>query len=268
MATKNYTVGRGEVHFAQFLPGTQTPGAYRYLGNTPEFSLTLESTKLDHYGSDRGIREKDASVTIEVNRTGSLVCDEIMIENLAMFFFGTAERIVSSGATVTAEQINNVVIGRMYQLGQTDANPVGNKKIAFPGTGPTLFAVTDDTTPSPVSFVAGTDYVLDPDRGHLTILEGGAIQAGDNLRITYTILAALYDRVISGAEPVAGTLKFVTHNPVGTNFEYSFPSVSISPNGDFNLKGEEWQQIPLSLEILRKGALEAIYLNGLPFTAP
>ncbi len=56
-------------------------------------------------------------------------------------------------------------------------------------------------------------------------------------------------------------------NPVGKQFDYSLPYVSISPNGDFNLKGEEWQQIPFSLEILRKGSLEAVYVNGQPFTA-
>lgn len=268
MATKNYTVGRGELHFAQFLPGTQTPGPYRYLGNSPEFSLTLESTKLDHYGSDRGIREKDASITIEVNRTGSLVLDEIQIDNLAMFFFGSSERITQVGATVAAEPINDVLVNRTYQLGQSDANPIGAKMIAYPGTGGTLFTVKDDTTPTPVTFTAGTDYVLDPARGLLTILEGGAIQNEDNLVIGYTTLAAAFDRVVSGAEAVSGAMKFVTFNPVGEQFDYSFPFVSISPNGDFNLKGEEWQQIPFSLEILRKGALEAIYINGQPFTAP
>lgn len=268
MADRNYTVGRGEVHFAQFQPGTQIPGGYRYLGNTPEFSLTLESTKLDHFGSDRGIREKDASVTIEVARSGSIVADEIMIENLAMFFFGNSERITQAGATIVAEQINGVIPGRSYQLGQTDANPVGAKKVAFPGTGPTLFTVKDDTTPTATTFTANTDYVIDADRGWLTIVEGGAIQAGDNLRVDYTTLAALYDRVISGAEPVSGALKFLTFNPVGKQFDYYLPYVSISPNGDFNLKGEEWQQIPFSMEILRKGSMEAVYLNGQPFTAP
>lgn len=240
MATKNYTVGRGELHFAQFLPNTQTPGPYRYLGNSPEFSLTLESTKLDHFGSDRGIREKDASITIEVNRTGSMVLDEIHIDNLAMFFFGSAERIVQAGATIAAEQLNDVVVGRGYQLGQSDSNPIGAKMIAYPGTGPTLFSVKDDATPTPVTFTAGTDYVFDNARGLLTVLEGGAIVDGDNLRVAYTTLAAAFDRVVSGAEAVSGAMKFITFNPVGDQFDYTFPFVSISPNGDFNLKGEEW----------------------------
>ncbi|PZR90339.1 MAG: hypothetical protein DI537_19175 [Stutzerimonas stutzeri] len=266
--SRNYTVGRGEVHFAQFLPGTQTPGPYRYLGNTPEFNLTLESTKLDHYGSDRGIREKDASITIEVARSGTLVCDEIKIENVALFFFGAAERITQAGAAVVDEQINNVVLGHSYQLGQTDSNPIGAKMVAFPGTGPTLFAVKDTATPTAATFVAGTDYVFDAERGWLTILDGGSIEDGDDLRVSYTTLAAAYDRVRSGANAVEGAMKFITFNPVGKQFDYSFPFVTISPNGDFALKGEEWQQIPFSLEILRKGSLEGVYVNGQPFTAP
>ena len=44
--------------------------------------------------------------------------------------------------------------------------------------------------------------------------------------------------------------------------DYFFPAVSLSPNGDFALKGDEWQQIPLNVEILKGATNEAIYADG------
>lgn len=265
---RNYTVGRGEVHFAPFVPGTQNHKGFRYIGNTPEFSLTLESETLDHFNSDRGIREKDASVTIEVTRSGSIIADEIQPENIALFLFGAMDTVTKAGGAVADEQINDVTPGWSYQLGETALNPIGARALVFPGSGGTAFSVKDDTTPTPTTFAAGTDYVLDATRGRLTIVEGGAIQKGDNLRVSYTELASTFKRIISGSEPVNGALKFITFNPIGEQYDWVFPWVTISPNGDFNLKGDEWQQIPFSFEILRKGALEAAYVNGAPFTTP
>jgi hypothetical protein len=42
------------------------------------------------------------------------------------------------------------------------------------------------------------------------------------------------------------------------------PYVKLSPNGDYALKGDEWQQIPLSIEVLKASGKEAIYRDGVP----
>lgn len=261
---RDYTIGRGEVHFARFLPGTTTRTGYRYLGNTPEFSLTLESETLDHYNSDRGIREKDASVTIEVTRSGTIATDEINNENVSMFLFSAngAEVITSAGGAVTGYAIADVIPGQSYPLGVDAADPVGALSIAYPGTGPTAFAVKKGAT----VFAAGDDYVYTPASALLKIIDGGAILKGDDITVDFTELVYSYELVKSGSEPVTGALKFVTYNPIGPDRIFTFPYVSISPNGDWNLKGDEWQQLPLNFEILRLGDLEAIYMNGAPFT--
>ncbi|AEG53114.1 hypothetical protein [Sinorhizobium meliloti] len=259
MGSEAYTLGRGEVHFSRFRPGTQLGEGYRYLGNSPEFSLTLESEELAHFNSDRGIREKDKSITIEVSRSGNLVLDEITMENLAYFFFSAAGKqvVAEAGGAVVGYAINDVVLGRSYQLGESDSNPVGDVKISATGLSVKAGATV---------YVLGTDYVADLERGLITILEDGAIAAGSDLTVDYTTLATSYDLILSGSEKVEGAMKFITRNASGEDRVYTLPYITLAPNGDYNLKGDDWQQIPFTVEVLRKGALEAIYLNGLPYT--
>ena len=72
----NYTLGRGEVQFALFGDSVkQIPQAFRYLGDTPEFALTVATTMLDHFNSDHGIKVKDQSIPLEINRSGTVTVD-------------------------------------------------------------------------------------------------------------------------------------------------------------------------------------------------
>jgi len=44
------------------------------------------------------------------------------------------------------------------------------------------------------------------------------------------------------------SLKFVTDNPIGPNMTYKFNKVKLTPNGDFKLVVEEWQEMNFSFE--------------------
>ncbi|WP_150523851.1 hypothetical protein [Roseibium sediminis] len=257
MAERNYTVGRGEVHFAPFLTGTQKIAGYRYLGNTPEFSLNFESETLDHYNSDRGIREKDESVTMEVARSGTLTADDIMAKNLALFLFGTAETVSVAGAVAATETISSVKLGDSYALGVTDSNPVGVLSLS------NLVVKNEAGT---TTYAAGTDYLFTPSTALLTFLDEGSINDGDNVELSYDVNSHNYESITSGSEPIQGALKFITYNPVGKKFDWLFPYVKVHPNGDLNLKGDEWQTLPFSFDVLRKSGLEAVYVNGAPYT--
>jgi len=255
----NYTLGRGKVHFARFKAGTQNPDGFFYIGNTPEFSLTIESETLDHYSSDEGIREKDDSVPLEVNRTGSLTTDNIDPKNVALFFFGSDSALTqaSVAAGTPTETIMAINAGHSYKLGQTTNNPTG-----YMGIDETGFSVETDGA---VAMAEGTDYAIDYDNGIITFLEGSIIAVdGANIEVTYAVAASTRERVISGSEPVEGAMMYVTKNPKGTDAVFYMPYVKITPNGDYALKGDEWQQIPLSLEILKPTVGEAIYRDGTP----
>lgn len=262
--TQNYTLGRGKVYFARFLdPVLQTIGPWFYIGNTPEFNLTIEIEELPHYSSDEGIREKDDSVPLEVTRTGTMTTDSISPRNVALFFFGTESTVTVAAATGSTETFTDIKVGNgyMYQIGQTAQNPVGIRGID---------ATTFEALKTATELVAGTDYELDADVGTIHFLAGGpaALADGDDIAITYDVRSSSRPRVISGTTPVEGAMRYVAHNPKGKDFDYMMPYIKVSPNGDYALKGDEWQQIPFTVEALKPRLGEAIYVDGRPVYNP
>lgn len=378
MDMKNYTLGRGKFYFSRFLPNTQIPSGFVYFGNTPEFNLTIEAEMLDHFSSDEGVREKDDSVPLQVNRTGTLTTDNIAVRNIALFYFGNDSVVTTAAAPGLTETFADVKLGYSYRLGQSASNPTGyfgidpasfvvessggggavaatgtitfadegdpNDTVTIDGRTYTLVAVPGvaneidigadatgtaanlvaainaaagsgtaygtGTTIHPTvlasnvagvvtitaktagtsgnalamskvstavtlsgatlaggtgtALVADVDYKLDADFGLLTILETGAITAGDDLDVTYSVKASTRERVISGSQPVEGAAMYKAQNPKGKNFHYYLPYVRLSPNGDYALKGDEWQAIPYTLDIQKASGFEAIYVDGEP----
>lgn len=374
----NLTLGRGELWFSRFKPGTQDPEGERYFGNSPEFSATIESETLDHFDSDHGVNEKDESVPLSTNRSGSFVTDNIDLENVALFFFGSKTALTVAGGSAI-ETITGVLPGLTYQLGTSQTNPSGARGImdtpapvvsltgsAVAATGTVTFSAAgtaDDTvtigavayklvavpaaandvkigatadetaanlvaaimaasgagteygtgtlvhpsvsavdagavitltakipgaagnsialaTTSTAAAVSGaalsggaggaitpvTDYELNLVLGRLAIAEQGAVQSGDSLSVSYTTATTTRERVISGSNPISGALRYIAFNPVGAQLDWFMPYVKLTPNGDYALKGDEWQQIPFNVEILKKPGLEALYIDGRPYT--
>ena len=82
---KNYTIGKGRLYFALFAPGSKTSViGERYLGNSPELTITREQETLDHIDADEGLNVKDESIVISNSLGGSFSTDNIDPENLAM----------------------------------------------------------------------------------------------------------------------------------------------------------------------------------------
>jgi len=255
--TPEYVLGRGKVYFARFTSG-QVPGPFKYMGNTPEFNLTIESETLDHYSSDEGIREKDDSVALEVTRSGSMICDDINADNISLFFFGSTVNVNTIAAAGQTEDFAGMNQGDIGQLGLTIQNRVGTRGIenfVLQGTGGTP------------TYVLGTDYSVDLDRGMFSILEGGDITDGTDLQAAFDIRESTQSQVLSGSEPVEGAMRLLENNPKGADRDIFLPYVKITPNGDLAIKGDEWRQIPFSLEALKPSSGEAIYINGKPVYA-
>ena len=252
-----YVLGRGKVYLAleTSFDAFDTVGE-RYTGNSPGHVLNIESQSLDHFNSDGGINELDASVVTQVNRSGTLTLDSIDTDNLTMFFLGTKAVISQVATPVVGEVIENVLPGLYFQLGASLSNPQGVR-------GVSAVTITNGGSPA-TTYVAGEDYELDAEAGRIYVVPGGDIPAGGDLTIGYTPVASTRDRVISGSKPQRGRLRYIEDNPAGTNRTFLMPLVELSPNGDFDLKGDAWRQIPFNLKVLKRGSLAALYIDGVP----
>ena len=255
MAERNYVLGRGKVYFDRFAAGTRTRTGERYLGNTPSFSLTVESEDLDHMSSDEGINVIDDSVLLSVSQSGECAWDDINKDNLALMFLGSTATITQTATPVTGEALGTLQEDRYYQLGVSDANPAGVRNVS-------AVALKDGSTP----LTAGTDYVLDATLARVYIPKGSAA-VSKSIVAGYTPAAVSRDRVISGRESIYGALRFIAANPKGKNVDYYMPYVKLAPNGDFSLKGDEWQQGSFSIKIMEPaGGMPAVYADGRPYT--
>jgi hypothetical protein len=258
----NYTLGRGKVFFDPFATGATVTASLkglgeRYLGNTPEFSLALESSKLDHFNADEGVRTKDRSVLLELNRTGSFTCDNIDADNLSLFVLGSKSTVSQSALTAQTTLYEVVLADNAYQIGASATNPAGVRKVAS-------VVITDTDTPA-TTYVLNTDYTLDTDLARVTVIAGSSM-VGKDITITYNTTVTTYEKIVTAADAeVEGSLRFIAYNAEGTQRDFYFPYVRLTPSGDFALKGDDWQTLSFDVEVLKKAdTVEAIYINGRP----
>lgn len=237
---KNYVVGKGKLYFNPFVEGTTTLTAERYLGNTPELSTTSDEETLDHFDADSGLNVKDESVTIEKTVTGQFVTDNIDMENAAMFFGGTIEDQVITAVT-GATETHNAKLGRFVQLGINTANPTGARTI-------TSLVITKAGTP----VVAAGNYEVDLALARVYLEPDAAdIDAEDPLLYTFNITGSTRTIMEGAGKEQRGALRFISANPVGSQKDFYWPFVKLTPNGDFNLKSDEWLQMPFTFEVLK-----------------
>lgn len=340
----NYVVGRGRLFFGQYRTGTRSTRGQRYMGNTPELSLSQSEDTLDHYSSEGGIRVKDASVTLQNDSSGSFQCDDISPENLALWFLGevlsrvetgsamatgtvtfstaapgegdtvtiggvtitfsdtpgpnviaplpatigdaaaalaaevnslstilgvsatvaagvvtlraavpgtdgnaitTAKvgtNIAVSGATLAgganlSETFNQVELGRYYQLGVTVGTPQGVRNV-----GSVSITGVDDAS-----------FTVDAATGRILLHSDAAdIVEGGSITVSYGVMPQTETVVIAKGTSIEGELFYKADNPAGQNDDYYWPYVRLTPDGDFSLKGDEWQTVTFNFEILKR----------------
>lgn len=248
---KQYVVGKGRLYFDQFLPGTKTSTGERYIGNTPELTTSSDEDTLDHYDADSGLNVKDESVTIEQNVTGQMTTDSVDADNVAMLFGGDIERATIAGATAITET-HAAKLGRWIQLGVSDAQPTGARKI-----------VNVVIKNGAATILIPNNFEIDLDLGRVYIeSDAPGVVADDALIFTYDQEASTRVLIVGKGTEVRGSLRFVSANPIGKQKDYLWPYVKMSANGDFSLKGDEWQTLPFAFEVLKKDAATArVYID-------
>lgn len=120
----NYVLGRGQLFFDRFVPGTTTTTGERYIGNTTQVDLSVAVENLEHFSSDSGVRVKDMSVETQRMRSGRFTTDNMGGYNLGLLFGAepvdrTTTEITDDGDTLVVKP------GYYYQLGTRAHRPEG-----------------------------------------------------------------------------------------------------------------------------------------------
>lgn len=247
---KDYVIGKGRLYFDPFVVGTTRGSGEMYFGNTPELTTTADAETLDHYDADQGLNVKDESITVENNLSGAFVTDNISPDNVALFFSGSAAPVVQTAQTNKTETILAAQRNRSYQLGVTDLTPTGARHV---------HTVTIERNGEPLANLA-QNVEIDLEKGRIYIeADAPDILANDSLVVKYDVQASNRTVIIGRGDEIRGSLRFISNNPVGSNKDYYWPYVKLTPNGDYALKGSEWMQLGFSFEVLKLAGRERVY---------
>lgn len=261
---RNLVLGKGKIFFDRFADNIEITSSTkgegeRYLGNTPEITFSTSTEKLDHFSAEGGIRQKDDSVQLSLDRTGRITCDNINGENLALLFLGDVSLLTQASATDQTYLTGAVKKGRWYQIGASSANVTGVRNVSN--------VVVKKGSGFTTTVTQSGNYTVDATLGRIFI-EGDAvgISDADELQITYDVAAVTREQVISSSNSIRGSLHYIADNPKGVNRDLYIPYLELAPDGDFALKGEDWQTMSFTMEILKKAdGIESMYLDGRPY---
>lgn len=261
---KEYVIGKGRLFFDQFAAGTKVGTGERYLGNTPELSSSADAETLDHYDADEGLNVKDESITVENNLSLAFTTDNISPENIALWFAGPVNELTVTAATGKTETFSGVKRGRFYQLGADALTPSGARN----ATNITVMKVEPGAQPedppveTPVTAAGNFDFDLENARVYIEP-DAPDVADDDDLKVTYDLEAGSRTVIIGRGDEIRGALRFISKNPIGKQRNHYYPYVKITSNGDYALKGSEWQQMSFSVEVLKKdAATERVYIDA------
>lgn len=267
----NYVVGRGRLYFNQFKAGSNTPaGGELYFGNTPELTINTDSETLDHYSSESGLREMDERVLLELTQGGTFTTDEINADNLALFFLGEKATVTQTQVTAQQEVITSIKRGRYLQLGTDVNNPTGVRDINNLTIGVVDADVAVSVGSGDISTIPGISMVpvtgnfeLDLANGRVYIEpDAEDVADGQQAILQYDVNAQTRTLVIGRSAMVYGSLRFISDNPVGTQKDYFFPKVALQPDGDYALKGDDWQVMSFTFSALKLNSMvERVYID-------
>jgi len=137
--------------------------------------------------------------------------------------------------------------GNSITLAKSGTNPALSGATLSGGSNGTSTALTD------------ADWTADPASGTFVINTGGTVAEDTVVTVTYATSAGAGNLVYTQDRPLYGELRYVADNPTETNTDYFWPYVKLTATGNFELKGDTWQQIEFAFEVLKKTGFERAY---------
>ena len=256
----DYIIGRGIIYFAS-VNSSGFPLEFRDLGNAPEFSAQLESETIEHQSSRGGLKQTDKKVNVSISASITMTLDEINFDNLALFLSGGTSEFSQAGGGVTGVQnvkLNTpdaarpeLALGRWYDLYNRADMSSG---AAYPGNAADVRAYNLQTSgfaaekTGSTALTEDTDYIVDYDMGRILLLDTAANRTEfplgtETMDVDFTTQATTIQEVagLTNSE-ISGAMKFIQKNAADRSVqtEHQFHAVTLSPEGDLSLIGDEF----------------------------
>lgn len=226
------------------------------MGNCPGFVLTVDSEKAEEFSAETSASELIGTLVGKIKRTAKITCNNMSMATYQRFLAATSEVVVQSAVAVTGE-LRTVVPGKIYQLGQTAANPIGVRNV-------TAITVKDEAGTQ--TYVAGEDYNVDPETGAVQIMAGGGIAAG-KVNFGYTPVAGTYTRLKTGGNTsFLAAIRVIADNAAGSNKDWYMPRCTLTPSGELPIVSNEVEfvTVEFDVDVLKSANAEAVYAGGRP----
>lgn len=126
---ENLVMGRGKL-FLAVLDANLRPMGERDIGNCNSFSLTVETTTVEHFSNRTRFRVKDKTTILSVAFNGGIEVDDCSKENLALVIAGSISTLTQAATPITNERIYNAESDRYYQLGTSSSALSGVRDVS------------------------------------------------------------------------------------------------------------------------------------------
>lgn len=267
-STESYSLGRGRVYAAPLVGGL--PGAYRDLGNSPDFKVSVAQEVLDHQSSRAGLKVTDKEVVISKTVNLALTLDDLQMDNLSLFFSGSSTSDIanlqqaaeSTMLVFAGVQGVDVIAGRWYDLigwDSAQSSTYLKRAYGFEAAQITAIAIGSATIVT-TGGDEGTDYIIDRKQGRIFFKNTTVVTTGIGVGSATVNVTATWGNPSSGNKAVVDevkglansgitvALKFISVNPVDgdAEAEYQFHQVNLKSNGDFSLISDTFTNMQLN----------------------
>ena len=253
-SVSEYQLGGGKVFLAELAAGG-LPKAYRKVGNTPEFNVTVNSESYEHSSTQEGAPAQDLSVIIDSGGSVTFTLENFSAENLALFLMGEASDYVNPGIAGFADAVivadGDIELTGYYQIRTTLGAAVF-------GISSTNDITVSTTNVAPVELTLDTDYTVDANSGIIHLLGTAAIitaiSGTEGLTCTLTADAGattvdLVTMLSDVEKDVALIFEGINAADSNKRTYYHFHKISLAANGDANLISAEAGALPMTGQV-------------------
>jgi hypothetical protein len=232
---ENVKLGKGSL-LLDYLNDSGQPTGLDFVGNMTGFSLTWDITQVEKYSSTERTGGLVARDRTRAGLTVSAQCDEWTSRNLQSYFLAGEAAANQGSASAQSVALDDVVLGRYYEIGARRVTNVEVLKGSIPLT-------------------LNEDYELNSEFGMVHILAGGTVVAGDDLVVMFDKPALTITKLQLGTKSsqIARALYLADDaNSSGSASKDRLElwRVDVAPDGEVQLIGDDYGSFTLTMGVL------------------